>query len=190
MRPDHGFLNYRALTLGSVNLTLVSLYFIPVWGRDAVRVLISPYHGLEQRVHGPAALLLRDLFELNFSALAVISHVLAGIKLVIAAAFTAYLIEFARSWLMGRETDRETTDVVLILAAVGVALCTLPAALGDPTLLRLCAAQTSLVAGAMMVIAVERRLSPRAQVAAQGVAQVASEADAPQAQLPEAAVSR
>jgi len=181
MRPDHGFLNYRALTLGSVNLTLVSLYFIPAWGRDAVRVLISPYHGLEQRVHGSAALWLRDLFDLSFSTLALISNALAGIKLVIAAAFTAYLIEFARSWLMGRQTDRETTAVVLILAAVGVALCALPAGLGDPTLLRLCAAQTSLVAGAMMVIAVERRLAPRA---------VAEAAHAPQTQLPEAAVGR
>ena len=187
MRPDRGFLNFRVLTLGSVNLTLVSLYFIPAWGRDAVRVLISPYHGLEQRVHGPAALYLRDLFDLSFSAVALTSNALAGIKLVIVAAFTAYLIEFARAWLMGRETERETTDVVLILAAVGVALCALPAALGDPALLRLCAAQTSLVAGAIMVIAVERRLSPHV-VAETASAPVLAPQAQPQAQLPEAAV--
>lgn len=189
MRPDHGFLNCRVLTLGSVNLTLVSLYFIPAWGRDAVRVLISPYHGLEQRVHGPAVLYLRDLFDLSFSALAMTSNALAGIKLVIVAAFTAYLIEFARAWLMGRKAERETTDVVLILAAVGVALCPLPAALGDPALLRLCAAQTSLVAGAIVVIAVERRLSSRV-VAEAATAPVLAPQAQPQAQLSEITIAR
>ena len=34
------------LKLGSVNLALLSIYFVPVWGRDAVRALVSPYNGL------------------------------------------------------------------------------------------------------------------------------------------------
>jgi hypothetical protein len=88
---------------------------------------------------------------------------------------------------MGRGTERETTDVVLIMAAVGVALCALPAALGDPALLRLCAAQTSLVAGAIMVIAVERRLSPRVMAEAANGSGLAPQAQ-PQSQLSEAAV--
>lgn len=163
MRSRHGVLNIGALTLGSVNLALVSLYFIPVWGRDAIRVLISPYHGLEQRVHAAATIYVGELFNLGFSGFAVASNVLAGIKLVIAAAFVAYIIEFARAWVMGRSPDQETTDVVLILAAVGVVMCALPAALGAPLLVHLSAAQTSLVAGAMMVISVERRIAAAAE---------------------------
>jgi hypothetical protein len=163
MRSRHGILNIGALTLGSVNLALVSLYFIPVWGRDAIKVLISPYHGLEQRVHAAATIYVGELFNLGFSGFAVTSSVLAGVKLVIAAAFVAYFIEFARAWVMGRPTDPETTDVVLILAAVGVVLCALPAALGAPTLMPLSAAQTSLVAGAIMVISVERRIAAAAE---------------------------
>ena len=91
------------MSLGSVNLALLSLYFFPVWGRDAVRALISPYNGLEDRAHATAAIYFRQLFDLGFNGLAVTSHVLAGIKLVIVAAFVAYLIEFARSWVTGRD---------------------------------------------------------------------------------------
>jgi len=162
MRSRHGVLNIGALTLGSVNLALVSLYFIPVWGRDAVRVLVSPYHGLEQRVHAAATIYVGELFNLGLSGFAVTSSVLAGVKLVIAAAFVAYIIEFARAWVMGRSPDQETTDVVLILAAVGVVVCALPAALGAPILMHVSAAQTSLVAGALMVISVERRVAASA----------------------------
>ena len=82
--------------------------------------LISPYNGLEDRVHATAAIYFRQLFDLGFNGLVVTSHVLAGIKLVIVAAFVAYLIEFARAWATGREADRETIDVVLILAVVGI----------------------------------------------------------------------
>ena len=90
------------------------------------------------------------------------SHILAGVKLVIAAAFVAYLIEFARSWVTGREADRETIDVVLILAVVGIIICVLPAlALGDAAMIRLYATQMLLVAGAITVIVVERHLAAR-----------------------------
>jgi hypothetical protein len=174
MRSRHGVLNIGALTLGSVNLALVSLYFIPVWGRDAVRALVSPYHGLEQRVHAAATSYIGELFNLGFSGLAVASSVLAGVKLVIAAAFVAYIIEFVRAWVMGRSPDPETVDVVLILAAVGVAVCALPTALGAPILMHLSAAQTSLVAGAIMVISVERRVAAATETSRDLTVQVGS----------------
>jgi hypothetical protein len=174
MRSRHGVLNIGALTLGSVKLALVSLYLIPVWGRDAVRALVSPYHGLEQRVHAAATSYIGELFNLGFSGLAVASSVLAGVKLVIAAAFVAYIIEFVRAWVMGRSPDPETVDVVLILAAVGVAVCALPTALGAPILMHLSAAQTSLVAGAIMVISVERRVAAATETSRDLTVQVGS----------------
>ena len=35
--------------LGLVNFALVSAYFVPAWGHDALRVLTSPYNGFEDR---------------------------------------------------------------------------------------------------------------------------------------------
>jgi hypothetical protein len=150
-----------ALSLGSVNLALVSCYFFPIWGREAVRVLKSPVNGLDNPLHATAALYFRRLFDIGFNNLAITSHVIAGIKLVMVAAFVAYLIEFARSLATGRATDRETTDVVLILAVAGVIMSVLPAlALGEAALIRLTATQMLMVAGAITVIVVERHIAP------------------------------
>jgi hypothetical protein len=164
MRTRHGILNLGVLTLGSVNLALVSLYFIPVWGQEAIRALMSPMHGLEQRVHASATIYVGDLFSFGFSGLALTSSVLAGIKLVIAAAFAVYVVEFVRSWVTGRAPDVETTDVALILGAVGIVICVLPAALDNPALVRLSATQTLLFSGAIMIVAVERRIAAALEI--------------------------
>lgn len=168
----------RLPSLGSVNLALLSLYFIPVWGRDALHALTSPFNGLDDRAHATGAIFFRYLFDLNYSGMVVVSHVLAGIKLVIAAAFVSYLIEFARGWVMRREADRETIDVVLILAAADIALSMLPAlAFGDGALARLYSTQMLLVAGAITVVVVERHLAPETETARAAAA--APNVDAP-----------
>jgi len=152
------------LRLGSVNLVLLSIYFVPVWGRDAVRALISPYNGLDERVHAAAAIYFRRLFDVSFNSLALSSHVLAGIKLVIAAGFVAYAIEFARALATGRDVDRQTQEGVLIFAVVGIVIWALPAfALADGALMRLCATQMLLVAGAVMIVTVDRHIENRQQ---------------------------
>src|SRR5262245_13590655 len=94
--------------LGAVNLALVSLYFAPVWGREGLRGLLSPYHGFEHPAHAAAAAYVREFFDLGLQGLLRASHVLAGIKLVVAAGFAAYLIEFCRSLVVGRDLNRET----------------------------------------------------------------------------------
>ena len=161
MRLRFGSLTRGSLTLGAANLALLSLYFIPVWGRDAVRVLISPYNGLDDRAHATTAIYFRHLFDLNSNGLVLVSQALAGIKLVIVAAFVAYLIELARACVMRREPDRETIDVVLILAVANVFVCILAAvALGEAPIVRLYATQMMLLAGAITVIVVERHLAP------------------------------
>ncbi len=56
-----------------------------------------------------------------------VSNVLAGIKFVVAIAFVAYLIEFARALVVRREPNRETLDAVLLLASVAIVLWAWPA---------------------------------------------------------------
>jgi len=170
--------------LGSVNLALVSLYFFPLWGREAYRALISPYHGLEDRAQAVAAVYISRLFDFGGHALAPTSHVIAGMKLVIAVSFVAFLIEFARAWTVGRATDRETVDSVLILAVVGILMNAAPAlAFGDAAMIRLYATQTLLIAGAIIIIAVERQITPERE-AAVPVAVPAQEHEAVQRLLP------
>jgi hypothetical protein len=145
--------------LGAVNAALISLYFAPVWGGDAFRALTSPYYGFEDRMHAAAANYYRALLDLGLDGLVRTSSVLAGVKFVIAIAFVAYLIDFARALVMRREPNRETLDAALVLAATALMLWTWPALQSaDGGLIRLHAAQFLLVIGAMIVIAIERHM--------------------------------
>jgi hypothetical protein len=154
----------RTQRLGTANLALVSLYFAPAFGSEAIRALLSPYRGLEDRVQAAAAAYVGRLFDAGLNGLTNASSVLAGIKLVIAAGFLAYLIEFARALAVGREVDRSTRDVVLLLAVGAIAVWALPPlALTDGALIRLCASQLVLVAGAVVVIMIERQIEQSAQ---------------------------
>jgi hypothetical protein len=149
---------------GLTNFALVSAYFVPAWGHDALLVLTSPYNGFEFHGHAVAAIYVRDVFDLGLAGLIRASGMLAGLKLVIAAAFLAYLIEFARALVMRREPNRETVDVVLLLALSAAIVWIVPTlTLGDPALIRLQATQFLLLVGAAIVIMVERHIAHSAQ---------------------------
>jgi hypothetical protein len=145
--------------LGSVNAVVVALYFAPVWGGEGLRALISPFHGFEDRVHAVAASYFRALFDLGLDGLLQTANVLATLKFVIAIGFLAYLIDFARALVVGRDTNRETLDLVLVLASITLMLWAWPAlGSGDPALVRLHATQFLLLSSAMIVIVIERHL--------------------------------
>lgn len=151
--------------LGSANLALLALYFSPVWGADAMRALISPYSGFEDRAHAATAIAIGRLFDLRLEGLMQTANVLAGIKLVIAGGFLAYVIEFARALVVGREVNRETLDLMLMLAAGAIAVWAMPGLVfGDAGLIRLHATQLVLIAGAVVVIVIERQLEQSAGV--------------------------
>jgi hypothetical protein len=151
-------------SLGAANLALLSLYFAPIFGTDALRALLSPYRGLEDRLQAAAATYVGGLFDVTLDGLTRASAVLAGVKLVVAAGFLAYLIEFARAAIMGRTVDRSTLDVVLLMAVGAVAVWVLPSlAVADGALIRVCASQLVLVAGAVVVITIERQIEQSAQ---------------------------
>jgi hypothetical protein len=152
--------------LGAVNAALVSLYFAPVWGTDAVRVLTSPYYGFADRAQAVAASYFRALFDLGLDGLAGASSLLAGIKFVVAVAFVAYLIDFGRALIVGREPNRETLDAALLLGVLALMLWAWPAlAAAESSLIRLHAAQFLLLTGAMIVIVVERHIDDSAPAA-------------------------
>lgn len=145
--------------LGLINFALVSAYFVPAWGHDALRALTSPYNGFDDRAHAVAAIYIRDVFDLGLAGLIRTSEMLAGLKLVIAAAFVAYLIELARALVTRREPNRETVDVVLLLALAACLIWIVPTVkLGDADLIRLQASQFLLLVGAAVVIMIERHM--------------------------------
>jgi hypothetical protein len=92
------------------------------------------------------------------------SYLLSGLKFVAAIGFLAYLIDFARALVVGRQPNRETLDAVLALAGVSIMISAWPVlGSGDGELIRLHAIQFLLLAGAMLVLAVERHISAAGQ---------------------------
>jgi hypothetical protein len=145
--------------LGSVNAAIVALYFAPVWGRDGLNALLSPFYGFEDRVQATAAGYFRALLDLGLDGLARTSSVLAAVKFVIAIGFVAYLIDFARALTTGRDVNRETMDCVLALAIIALVLWAWPAlGSGAADLIRLHATQFLLLCGAMVLIVIERHI--------------------------------
>jgi hypothetical protein len=155
------------LKLGSANAALVSLYFAPAWAIEAVRALTSPFNGFEDRSLTVTATYFRELFNLGLDGLIRLASGLAGLKLVMAAGFVAYAIEYGRALLTSREPNRETLDIVLVLGCAMTALWAWPALLaGDAGLIRLHATEFLLLAGAAVVITVERQMAPAPAVEA------------------------
>ena len=67
----------RIPRLGFLNLALVSLYFAPIWAREALRILLLPYRAFEDRSHAVVAIWLREAFDLTLEGLMRISGALA-----------------------------------------------------------------------------------------------------------------
>jgi hypothetical protein len=145
--------------LGPYNLALVACYAAPTWGAEAIKALTSPYGGLIDPVHAAAAVRLRATLNLPPERLLDVANWLAAFKLVVVAALIAYVIEFARAVLSERAPDRATTDTVLALAVVAVAIWVMQAIVFDPTAVTEAhVAQLLLVAGALIVSTIERHV--------------------------------
>jgi hypothetical protein len=150
--------------LGAANAALISLYFALVWGTESLRAMTSPFYGFEDHLHAVAAGYYRARFDLGLDGVLRVSSGLAGIKFVIAIGFIAYLIDFARALVVGREPNRETLDAVLLLASIAIMLWAWPAfGSGDGGLIRLHATQFLLLTGAMIVLLVERQIEEAAR---------------------------
>ena len=145
--------------LGPYNLALVACYTAPTWGAEAIKALTSPYGGLIDPVHAAAAVRLRAIPNLPPEQLLDVANWLAAFKLVVVASLLAYVIEFGRAVLSDRAPDRATTDTVLALAVVAVAVWIMQAIVFDPAAVTEAhVAQLLLVAGALIVSTIERHV--------------------------------
>ncbi len=145
----------RYPSIGQFNVALIALYVIPVWGRDAARVFISSVYGLDDRAHLVASAFYMRLFNLH--GLPQVATVLAGLKLIMATVFLAYVIDVLRGVAIGRQEDQATLGAALVAAIAGILVFALPFYLGGHgDLVRLQATQFLMVMGAVIVCLTER----------------------------------
>lgn len=149
-------------SLGSINAIFVSAYFVVAWGREVLEALMSRLYGLEDNATLTAAIFYRRLVDPVPGDLTNAAAILIAIKLVMVSAFVAALVSYARTTIVGRESDRETIDSALILAVAGLIIWILPAlATSDTETIRICATQFLLIAGAVVLLLVERGDEPQ-----------------------------
>ena len=161
--------------LGPYNLALAACYFAPVWSSEAIGALTSPYVGLTDPIHAGTAIRLRVLLGLAPEQLFDVAGYLAAFKLVVVASLVAYVIEFSRAIVANRAADRATTNTVLVLAVAAVAIWIMPALAFEPAAATHAhVAQLLLVAGALIVITIERHLEEMAAAVAPAVNAVPS----------------
>jgi hypothetical protein len=164
--------------LGPYNLALAACYFAPVWGWEAIGALTSPYGGLTDPVHAGTAIRLSRLLDLAPEQLLDVASYLAAFKLVVVASLVAYVIEFSRAIVADRAPDRATTNTVLALAVAAALIWIMPALAFEPaSATHAHVAQLLLVAGALIVITIERHIEEMA--AAAGPAEANAEAGTP-----------
>jgi hypothetical protein len=162
-RPFEEAILQSCSRLGSFNAAIVALYFAAVWGADGLRILRSPFHGFEERLHATAAAYVRAVFDCGLDGLIRISNALAALKFLIAAGFVAYLIEFLRAIAMGRAPNQDTLEWVLFCAVSALMVWAWPALVsGDVVLVRLLATEFLLLSGALIVLYVERQFGGHA----------------------------
>ena len=155
-----------SIPLGAANLLLVSVYLVPVWTKDALRVLTSPFGGLHDRGHAAAVGFIREFLGLGIDGMLVVSQALASLKLLLAVAMAAFYLDVICAVAQRREPDRATIDTVLALAFVSVLALLLSAlSLKDSELVRTLVTQIMLLCGPIIVTMMERDVERRASSA-------------------------
>lgn len=113
----------------------IALYFAFYFGIDAIRIFISPIHGLDQPgfaniVHGVGRRL-----ALEGNGLMRLAAFLGAIKLAIAVLAAVYVVSRIRS-LLGHGTDHEIVDATMLLVVLVTIAAATPALIdGDSNLL-------------------------------------------------------
>src|SRR6267154_2221963 len=145
-RRRRGAAMNNLIPLGAVNLLLVSVYLVPVWMKDALRVLNSPFGGLHDRSHDAEVGFIREFLGLGIDGMLVVSQALAGLKLLVVVAMAAFYIDVIRAVAERREPDRATIDTVLMLVFISILTVVLSALrVKDSELVRTLAMQIMLL---------------------------------------------
>ena len=152
---------------GRVNAALISVYFVLIWGDDAVRALTSPFHGFEDPAHATAASYFRNLFDFNLDGLIRTAQVLAGIKLVVAVRVRRLSDRFFARTLDAARAEPRNPRLGAAVRQRGDRRCGpgRRSAAEIPGLIRLHATQFLLLTGAMIVVVVERQIEEMATLA-------------------------
>jgi hypothetical protein len=151
--------------ISSFNGVLLAAYFIPTWTIIALRIMISPIHGLYERPNVSMGLFASDHLHLAAMTTVRFAWLLALGRLTVVAFFAVFLVFITRASIRKTGGCGEALGMALAIGSViSFASMVMASQVGEPEALRLHATELLMLLGTAIVLLVERPVEPRASV--------------------------
>lgn len=149
--------------ISSFNGALLAAYFIPTWTIVALKIMISPIHGLYERPNISVALFISDYLQLAALNTVRFAWLVALGKLTVAAFFALFVILLTRPSVRKTGGCDEALGIALAIGSViSFASMVMASQVGETAALRLHATELLLLLGAAIVLVIERPAQPHA----------------------------
>jgi hypothetical protein len=146
--------NWRISTF---NGALLAAYFIPTWTIVALKIMISPIHGLYERPNISVALFMSDHLQLAGLTAIRFAWLLALGKLTVAAFFAIFVALITRPAIRKAGGCDEALALALgIGSIISFASMAMASMVGESAALRLHATELMMLLGTAIVLLVER----------------------------------
>jgi hypothetical protein len=148
---------FKEWKISTFNGALMASYFIPAWAIPALKIVISPVHGLYyERANIAPAMFISDYLQFGPLATIRFAWMLALAKLTVVAFFAVFVVLTLKAPARNRGNGDEALALALILGGVvSFASMLLAAQVGEPTALRLHATDLLLMLSIGIVMLVE-----------------------------------
>jgi hypothetical protein len=151
--------------ISSFNGALLAAYFIPTWTIIALRIMISPIHGLYERPNIAMALFVSDHLQLAATTTVRFAWLLALGRLTVVAFFAIFLVLITRAAIRKTGGCDEALGMALAIGSViSFASMVMASQVGEPEAMRLHATELLMLLGTAIVLLVERPVRPPAGV--------------------------
>ena len=148
--------------ISSFNGVLLAAYFIPTWTIVALKIMISPIHGLYERPNISVALFISDHLQLAALSTVRFAWLLALGKLTVVAFFALFVFLFTRASIRKTGGCDEALGIALAIGSlISFASMVLASQVGESLALRLHATELLLLLGTAIVLVVERPALPQ-----------------------------
>jgi hypothetical protein len=148
--------------ISSFNGALLAAYFIPTWTIVALKIMISPVHGLYERPNIAIALFISDHLQQAATTTVRAAWLLALGKLTVVAFFAVFVVLITRASI--RKTggcDEALALAIAIGSVISFASMVMASQVGETAALRLHATELLMLLGTAIVLLVERPAEPQ-----------------------------
>jgi hypothetical protein len=164
--------------ISSFNGALLAAYFIPTWTIVALRIMISPIHGLYEQPSVSVALFIGDHLQLAAATTVRFAWLLALGRLTVVAFFAIFLIFITRPSIRKAGGCDEALGLALAIGSViSLGSMVMASQVGETAALRLHATELLLLLGTAIVLLVEPRVQAEVGRSAAGTDRSAVPAD-------------